>query len=457
MVHSLTGQGEATSSAAFWQRLLHRWFIEFNPLYLVSAALVLGGMNLISRGLARGGTLYGEIGVTAIAELYAWALIAGAALLTRMRLRRPAVMLALLALLYQCDLTLHTATCAYLGTIGIFAAVAWLASFICKLYALAWAVELRPSRSAIAVPIFGALGLATLPRYFGLLDAHTTTTIVGLWVFALFASGLWTARDVSGAMTLDAWGRTVLERARRATWVMWMVLTVGHVLFWSAEFSLEPSVLLPVALLLSTRWMRGEAAIWCVVSITLLLVGVALPSFFSVTAIMAAVVLSLRAFRQPLYATVAVRPEPTAPYRAPTAESGPPIHSAARVSFATATREAMLRLLTGALFGVYMSVWTTGWSGGHWPMHLLPLDLLLTATVLLLVWKAHARVVLAPLAATYFHLGVQRGAICAPESILQWGMTSVALGFGLLVASLVATWRLRHSGRPSVRPGGKHA
>ena len=37
---------------AFFQRLFYRWFIQYNPLYLVSAALVLAGCSLWARGLA---------------------------------------------------------------------------------------------------------------------------------------------------------------------------------------------------------------------------------------------------------------------------------------------------------------------------------------------------------------------------------------------------------------------
>jgi len=67
-------------SSRYWRRLLHRWLIEYNPLYLLSAMLVLGGMILTSQGLARQSSLYGPLGVAAIAELYALALIGGAAL-----------------------------------------------------------------------------------------------------------------------------------------------------------------------------------------------------------------------------------------------------------------------------------------------------------------------------------------------------------------------------------------
>src|SRR4051812_37312222 len=121
----------------FWRRLLHRWLVQYNPLYLLSASLCLGGMILCSRGLAREGSAHGELVVAGIAELYAVALIAGAALLTRIGQRRPAVMLALLTALYQCDLTLHTEACVWLGGAGMVAAAAWLALFVAKLLALA--------------------------------------------------------------------------------------------------------------------------------------------------------------------------------------------------------------------------------------------------------------------------------------------------------------------------------
>jgi hypothetical protein len=47
----------------FWRRLLHRWLIEYNPLYLLSAALVLGGVNQISRNLSQESAVAGQLGV----------------------------------------------------------------------------------------------------------------------------------------------------------------------------------------------------------------------------------------------------------------------------------------------------------------------------------------------------------------------------------------------------------
>src|SRR6185369_2966752 len=132
---------------------------EFNPVYLLSAGLVLSGMFLVSKGLGQSTGLAAPLGIAAIAELYAALLIGGAALLTRIGQRRPAVMLGLLAMLYQCDLTLHTETCANLGAAGLVATILWLVVFAGKLRALAWALHLRISRAATATLLTGATGI----------------------------------------------------------------------------------------------------------------------------------------------------------------------------------------------------------------------------------------------------------------------------------------------------------
>jgi len=53
---------DAKSDATFWRQLLHRWLVQYNPLYLLSATLCLAGMILCSRGLAREGSLHGSWG-----------------------------------------------------------------------------------------------------------------------------------------------------------------------------------------------------------------------------------------------------------------------------------------------------------------------------------------------------------------------------------------------------------
>jgi len=108
-------------------------------------------------------------------------------------------------------------------------------------------------------------------------------------------------------------------------------------------------------------------------------------------------------------------------------------------------RAERMRLLTGALFAVYLAVWTLGWTGGAWPAHVLALDLALAVVVALLAWRARVRVALVPFAGGAMHLVLQAHLVSAPESLLGWGATAVGLGFALLLASLAASYRLRRT------------
>ena len=126
----------------------------------------------------------------AVAEAYAFALIGGAAQLMRLRLPRPAVILGLLAVLYQGDLTLHTETSAFLSRFGALASIAWVVIFIGKLYLLAWALKLKLSRSAILVPAFGAIGLALIPHLLRMATTEAGNQLIAWWVFVLASAGL---------------------------------------------------------------------------------------------------------------------------------------------------------------------------------------------------------------------------------------------------------------------------
>ena len=427
----------------FWRRLLHRWLVQYNPLYLLSAALVLGGITLISRGLAHESTLYGQLGVAVIAEVYAFSLIAGAALLTRIGLRRPAVMLALLTVLYQGDLTLHLETCAYLGGVGVAASLGWLALFGAKLYALAWAVRLRLSPSTVALPSLGALGFVVLPHVLPLIDASSRTSLIMLWVFAFLAAGLWTTRPVRSTVSLDAWGQTVLRRALRATWLLWAVLALCHVLFWMSESELPIAALLAVAPLLATRWLRREFAVWCAVCATLLFVAVASPALLSTTAFLAAVTFGLRALRAPSQATPhATSPAPT-PYRTSANDAPPPIRPAPAATFAAATQPALLRLCAGAATALYLAAWTRGWTAGPLPEHIAALDVLLSALLAFAALRRGVYLAWLPLGLMHLHNAIQLQLITAPRTTLQWGVCTVSIGFTLLLVSLLVSWRLR--------------
>ena len=400
-----------------WQSLLHRWLIQYNPLYLVSAALVLAGVVLVSQGIVGRPGALAQFGITGIAETYAWALIGGAALLVRIRLRRPAVMLALLAAVYQSDLTLHTETSVYLGPAGAIAATAWFVCFVAKLRALVWAMQLRLSRSAFAVAGLGAAGVASLPWMIALLDPTTASPLIAAWLFALLAIALWTRRAVTCLVRLTPWGQLVQRRCVRGTWVGWLAVTCFHVGFWwSHNASIQLDILLPATVLLGTRWARTESVVWAIVGVVLTRCAVVMPDAFSLLATMAAVVLSLRATRTP---------------RA--GQDGP--------RFEFAERSARIRLLTGATGALYLAAWTLGWTGGAWPQHVGWLDAALTIVTLCLAvrWRMPAMLTLPSVAA--LHLAIVLRSVWAPRSSVQWGLVSVVSGFVLLALSLAASVR----------------
>lgn len=431
------------------RRLLHRWFIEHNPLYLVSAALVLVGVILLSRGLTGGGSA-AQMGITAIAEVYAWALIGGAALLVRIRLRRPAVMLALLAALYQCDLTLHTETCAFLGVTGLLGTLGWSLSFVAKLRALAWAMQLTLSRSALVVASCGAVTLALLPWVVRGLGEDAASPVLGAWLFVLFATGLWTSRRVISRVTPTPWAATVARRSIRATWIGWAGMMLIHAGFWLSEHrGLDASVLVPAAILLGTRAAKRESTTWLVVSGTLLYIGAARPSLLWLTAAMAAVVLVLRALRQPVSQA---RVEPASAtaradvYRvdpSPAPPVSPP--PSAELHFIVAAPQARRRLLLGAAGCGYLAVWTCGWTGGPWPEHRWWLDLVVVAATLLVVvyTRRHALLGLPGLLLTHWVVSLRL--VSGPQSALQWGIACIGVGFGLLALCLIVSvrWRQR--------------
>lgn len=424
--------------------LLHRWFVQYNPLYLLSAALVLVGAHLLYRDLLAAGYLVGQLGVPAIAEVYAWSLIGGAALLTRIDLRRPAVLLALLAVLFQGDLTLVVETSVYLGGAGTIAVVVWLASFAAKLRALAWALRLELSRSAYAVPILGAAALVLVTRSLSVVPRDTASLVLGAASFAVVAAALWTHREVRSRSPLDAWGHTVLRRGVAATWATWLALAAMHVAFWATDHRVPWGVMVPVALLLSTRFARREAHVWAGVGAALVWAEAAVPHAMTLTAVLAGCTLVLHAFRHPHRREANARQAPSVgPYRESEVADEPRAPLPCPIRFGRAPAAMRRRLLTGTLVAAHLAVWTLGWSGGPWPSHVLALDAAL-ALVAVVGWsKLRAREPAVASAALVGHHAIAAGWIVAPETRLAWGITSVGAGFGLLLVSLAVAYRLR--------------
>lgn len=412
------------------ERLLHRWFVQYNPSYLASAALVVVGLTLLSRGLAHDTSLFGQLAVGLASEAYALCLIGGAALLVRLRLPRPATFVGLIAVLYQGDLALSTETHALLGSIGWLCSAVFFVLFAVKLRALAWALKLRLSRSAMLVPLLFGAGLAVVPHLVRALGTTLTSAFVALWAFATVFAGLWTSREVSSQRPLDTWGETVRRRALAATWLIWSSLGLLHVTFWVLQYHLDTGALLIALPLLATRSLRRERDVLaCVLSVSLF-AGITQPHFLPLTALLSATVLAVHAFVRPSAPPDEVSAMPE--YR------GGPAWLPELRPFERTPDVERTRMLAWSGFALYLAVWS---AIASFPQHVVALELAL-AVPMLVVARSQRRV-LVPLLSTWTHWGIAGGLLRAPRTTLQWGATTLVAGFVLLFASLFASYRLR--------------
>jgi hypothetical protein len=297
-------------------------------------------------------------------------------------------------------------------------------------------MRVRLSRSALLLATLGALGVLLFPPFLRQVSAVSMSSLVVLWLFGLFAFGLWGSPRITSLVRLDAWGRTVFKRTVYATWAIWAVLTLAHAWFWASEFGLRSALVVPAVLLLSTRWMPRESSAWLAVA-GALLCGILMPGFFATIAGMAALTLALRALRQPIQLAAH---EPSA------GDASTEVHVGGQ-SFEFAEQPERMRLLVGSASVLYLAAWTPGWTGGALPAHAWWLDTLFTAVLLGMVWGLRAYAALVPLALSYLHLGVQSGTVSLPRTKAQWGLTEVGLGFALLATAVLTSWQSRNARR----------
>ena len=418
------------------RRLLHRWFVEYNPFYLLSAMLVLGGTIAMARGLGQEGSRAGELAVAAIVEAYAIALIGGATLLYRVGHRRSAVMLAFLAALYQGDLMLHTETCPNLGGIGEIAAGGWLALFVAKLVALARGLRLRMNHAALATFVLGAAGLTLVPWILHETDPRLREAVVMLWLFGLVTVNRYAA--VTSSVELGPWGATVLRRSLRALEVVWATSIVLHVGFWTTQSSLTVAPLLAIVPLAAVRYVERPGRVALLVAATIGFVMLRLPESLSVTAAIAAVAVGLRA-RACTRLVVSEATPVAGPYRLDTVD--------AAVARSEPDLVARGRLAVLAYACAWLCVWTIAWRGGDLPDHVLALDLLFSLVAVAVGLRRRRAVPVLAAAVGWVHRLVTTTTVPLPGTAVGWGAMAVAIGFALLLGSLAVSYALRDGER----------
>ncbi len=414
--------------------LFHRWFVEYNPIYLASAALVLGGLTMLSIDLATAEN--GAQALAGISELYALALVFGVFVLRRLGQRRVAVMLALLVMVWQCDLTMFTESSAFRPELGVAAALLWATLFALKLRLLALALELTLGASSYAVACFGALGVAALPQLFRT-SSIDPATLVALFVFVLGAAALYLPRTLRSAVGFDI-------RGRRAVAGGWAILAAGlafHVADWHAELGVSLGALLFVGFLLALRFARSGVACTVLVLLSLVVVvSIHLSPHLVFGLLTSALV--LRALRGPVRASDARGIATASPYRGVEGTEAAPLPLELAQSFGAVDSTLREQLLLGAwsFFCLDLAFVHPGW-----------VTLAIFVLGCLLAFAIGRRTqALAPIAPPLVVIALLRGWLT--HSIGTWGALAVTLGFAALLGGLLVTWRRSRIPTPTTAP-----
>lgn len=429
--------------------LLHRWFVEYNPIYLLSAALALGGLWLLLKAAVEDGSRLGAWAVSGLAELYAFALIGGAALLVRHGQRRAGVMLGLLAMLYQGDLTMHIELSAFVG--GALVSGAWVLVFAIKLALLLRALELRIARRTFALLVTGATVVAALPHVMLVLGrSHTLAgeAIVACAMFALSAAGLYFRHPVESAVGFDVRGR----RAIGACWGALAGASLIHVGWLVADRHLDPrALLLPLAFAL-TRLAPGHRSAIAWVAGLVALTGLTDPAHLALASLLGAATLVLRALRRPSRPS-ATNEASAIGYRG-AASPDPAPTEPPPITFARASGVELARLSSAALLLGYVGVLAVGLAPDE-ALHPNGLALVVLAVAAAgLAWRLRSLTPLAaPIAAGVHALVGDPDA--PPRSLADWGALLLAAAFALLALGVGhAMRRARAAAREPDQPAG---
>jgi hypothetical protein len=279
-------------------RLFHRWFIQYNPLYFTSALCVLVGAFLLTRDPADWDN--GQIALAGVIQLYELALIAGGAFLFNLPgQRRPAVILGITAIAFLFDVTFRNEGLASVGPHTLNAGIAWAVLAALKLTLLAHALRVRVPVAHWAAWVLGALAIALVPQMLAARAFDPAHVLIGAcWLgLALAALAVWGMPDVRCEVTLDEWGRTVLNRAVRAAPLIWTGLYWTHVVTWCGiyELTLHPVCFAPVIVLLPII-VRKEVSAW-ILSVIVLAIGARWPAAFAYVAALLALGLAIKGYR----------------------------------------------------------------------------------------------------------------------------------------------------------------
>ncbi len=401
-------------------------------LYVFSVALVAAGAAHVASGPD-----YVESQAftwTALLELYAWALVIGAAVLRRRHRYNAARLLAGLVVLIELLVLSRLHSSDLLEELDFAYAWVWLVLCGCKLGALYRALGPARPRWAWWAPLAVAPAVVFLPYWASVVHRSSVDGLVSLWLFSIAATVLWGRR----------WSEPgQLETKRKTQWqavgswglaagcAAWL-LDLRRVLDPEGHYT-DSMPYWCAAVLLLTRATRREWVVW---SMALIALGLGVVSPFNKPAIaaMMAATLLLHAYRRPM--TQAANDQlGDDPYRSPPGTA--PLGRA----FGIASDAARHRFVVGAASSTYL-LWTSLLSRTSCMCRIHSNNWIVTDAAFLLlslamVWKFRSRLALVPLGLVAATLSHESG---IAEPLSQTGLGMVLLGAGLGVIVVALTW-----------------
>ena len=386
---------------SYLNQLIYDWFVRYNPLYFVSAACFIFGVLLVSRGIRSINWIDGQILLTAVIELYQLGLLAGAFILFRIfNQRRPAVILAVMNIVFLFDCTYQTEHISSVQVIGEIAIVVWVLMVALKMLALVWIFRIKVPVIGLILPVLGAIGIVTGPYllYYTYFDATFIHLIMTWYGVILAVVYLWFRPRAICKMKLDLKCSTVLDRITNAAWMIWAGFYLFHLISWIRFHDINVSLanMAPVFIILPFIANREELS-WGG-SLAAVLLSLVNPPLFSINAFIVGLVLCIKAWK-----------------------GGFP------------------RLYIGGILSFHFALTTVMWSDGPFPESSLMM-ILLCALLLVAVGLAYrlmsAFIIAVIWLLIFWH---PRG----PRDILEWGGLFIGIGFLSLVTGVILNWKFR--------------
>ena len=397
-----------TSGNNYINQLFYTWFVKYNPLYFISALCFVFGVFLVSRGMHKIYWIDGQIILTAVIESYEMLLLVGSFILYRkVSQHRPAIILALLNIIFLFDCTFQTEHISTLGYIGGFSTAIWLLLFIVKLKLLLWIFRLKLPVIGFMVPILAAIGITATPYLLDYtnLDKSTIHLMITWYGVVLAILVLWFRPTVISKDKLDPQGEVILLRISNAAWMIWGGLYLYHLISWVGVFDIVIPLanVAPVFIILPFI-TEEEGYTWagCILAI---IFSVSTLSLFWFTALLAGMVFYLKGWQnhQP-------------------------------------------RLYIGAILALHFSLSSLGTEGYSFSDPPLMLAVSTGFGLLALGWIFRLISAFLIVLLGVFAFWNPRG----PQGIMEWGSLLMAIGFATLIGGIVMNWKLRFA---AISPG----